>query len=298
MFVLVVLLIAYGQSIVWWPRGISEPAIDLILSIGIGLLTAFLALLAGHVATEKHLYRWLFWVGGIMLAMFFVITGVRTYRVASSAKTPEQIVMTAVQEANGHTDRAIDVANMHTDSEVGKVRDDLSSVRRGLESISSQFNQGAADLKESISKVGKPDPPIPANIQFSLWSETMPLPILRSTLRPDKDGIYTVEFVVTNLSDTTTAHLIDTWVDLCMDCSFATEPQQFGRPAGMRDQTRYRRIEVLNPGASTEKQSLQIRFAKPGFTNFEIGWRSSCEVCGKGMQFAKATIDILKAAVP
>lgn len=276
LFLLTIFLIAYGSEGARFLRNISEPVIDLVLSIGIGLLTAFLALLAGHVATEKRLYRWLFWVGGIMLAAFFVITGVRTYRTTLISKTPEQIVMAAVGEANGHTDKAIDAANMHTDSEVGMVRNDLNDVRSGLESLSNQFNQGNADLKESISKVGKPDPPTPANLTFTLWSEDA-FPVLMSSLKPDKDGIFTVDFSVENTS-ITSARAIDMWIDICLDCTFASEPNGFDRPSGMREQTRHMAIQTLNHRASLPKETIAIKLKRP-LASFQVAMRYSCEVC-------------------
>lgn len=183
----------------------------------------------------------------------------------------------AIDRANQHTDSAMEGANRHTDSEVGMVREDLNDVRRGLESLVAQYNQGNADLKDSISKVGKPEPPTPASLLFSLWSEDVVYPSLSAALRPDKEGVITVDWALLNMSPTA-AHTVDMWIDICLDCTFAKEPSNFDRPAGMRDQTRHLFWQTMNPGATLPKQTIEVKLKVP-HDRFDVGFRYSCEVC-------------------
>jgi hypothetical protein len=116
-------------------HGLSDPIIDLLLYIGGGVLTALLTILGGHVATDKAAYRWTFYVGGTALAAIIVATGIRNYRSSLVAETPKQIVMDAVSTANDHTDKAVDGANRHTDSQVAMVRDDLKSSNSQISAV-------------------------------------------------------------------------------------------------------------------------------------------------------------------
>src|SRR5258706_10647768 len=99
--------ITYRHSLVVYWRSISGPVIDLIVAIGIGVLTAFLAILAGHVGTTRMPYRWMFWFGGTALASFFVISGVRGYLATLRGGGAKDIVFDAVKKANEHPDEQI-----------------------------------------------------------------------------------------------------------------------------------------------------------------------------------------------
>jgi hypothetical protein len=287
----------------------SNPMIDLLLFIGGGMLTAFLGILGGHVATDRTPYRWMFYLGGIALAGIILITGIRNYQSALRAQTPEQIVMKAVGDANQHTDTAVDGANKHTDAQVAMVRDDLkgatahsdqqiSMVRGDLKgaigTLTELFSKTETDLNASIGKVGKPDPPVPSQLEFSLWSDDLksPSPLLATSLRPNKDGIFTVDFSAFNRSKTA-AHSVDIWIDLCDDgCVFAKEPSGFDRPVGMREQTRHMMVVLLNPAAALPKQTVEIKLLK-SYTSFEMGFRYSCEVCGNVLPTQKASVLVL-----
>jgi len=288
-FLVFVAFMVYRHDLVRW-GGLSDPVIDLIISVGIGVLTAFLALLAGHVATDKPLYRWMFWGGGIMLAAFFVTSGVRTYRATLVAKTPEQIVMTAVGEANNHTDKEIDVANKHTDTEVSMVQEDLkkatehsdqqiASVKDGVKDLADQFNKGKSDLKESISKVGKPEPPELAKLQFSFGVPVLDMfPLRFQTVKANQDGTVTIEFTGRNVSRVS-ARSVDMWVQICSGCSYAKEPRNFQKLDGDDPRVRYRRLGDLNPGVLIVKTSLEL-IVPAGFAGFDTSFGYSCENCG------------------
>lgn len=132
---------------------------------------------------------------------------------------------------------------------------------------------------------------------LSLYTEDgmEPQPVLLAKLRPDKDGVFNVDFIIANNSDYP-ARQADVWIDVCNDCSFSKEPDGFDRPRGLRNQTRHMMISLLNPRASTEKYTLSVKPLK-SFPAFEIQMRYSCDIC-KYPAGQKATILELPVTTP
>jgi hypothetical protein len=219
-----------------------------------------------------------------------------------SSRQQQTTIMEAFNQANIHTDQAVgkanEKANRHTDEQVASVRDDLKSASKHSDEQISTLREDVkavgAGLGSSISKIGKPDPPVPSKLEFTLWSDdARPLhPVLASAVRADKDGIFTVDFTIGNTSQTA-AHSADVWIDICIKCSFAKEPSGLDRPSGMRDQTRHLQIGLLNPGTSLQKQSVAVKLLDPQLIFFEVGMRYSCEVCVKAAETQSARITVL-----
>jgi hypothetical protein len=131
-------------------RHLSGPPLDLALYLVGGLLTAGFSILGGHLAANKREHRLLIYIMGIALAAIIVTSGVRQYRTAIAAlaaPTPEQIVMTAVDKSNSHTDQAVDGANKHTDIEISMVRDDLKHAGQHSDQ---QITELRGDVKELV----------------------------------------------------------------------------------------------------------------------------------------------------
>jgi len=145
--------------------------------------------------------------------------------------------------------------------------------------ISTKLDQSTSALNAGLGKVGKPEPPVPAKLIFSLWDVTASAdkPVLSKTVQPDDDGSFPVEFTFTNASEST-ADSIDIWVEVCGLCTFAKEPVGFEHPAGASDQTRHRVIGTLNPGVSFEKETILVKSSVPN--PFQIAFRYSCKTCG------------------
>jgi hypothetical protein len=197
---------------------------------------------------------------------------------------------------------AITQSNIHSDQQFGKVQENVGTVQKqvtGLgqsidtttKTISSDLEKTQAELDASIGKVGKPDPPIPAKLTFTLWdlTATVDNPVLSKTVDPDKDGAFPVEFALINGSEST-ADTIDIWVEVCDLCSFVKEPVGFEHPAGGDDHIRHRMIGSLNPGVTFEKITILVKSSAPN--PFQIAFRYSCKTCGGKMsptQFAVIT---------
>ena len=113
-------------------------------------------------------------------------------------------------------------------------------------------------------------------------------------LKPDKDGVFSVDVTMVNVSPTA-VHGADTWLDICKVCSFAKEPEGYSKLNGMNGQTRWRQIQLLNPGATLQKVSIEVKVTSPRqFESFDIGCRYSCEVCVRDDPSQIITVHMLK----
>lgn len=110
-----------------------------------------------------------------------------------------------------------------------------------------------------------------------------------NSLLPDKDGIFTVDVAIHNPSSVTVTKM-DIWIDICDGCQFASEPEGFTKLVGMRDETRYKIIEVFNPDTSSEKIVLKIRLVNRSMPYFQVGFRYSCSACELKAKEQVATI--------
>jgi hypothetical protein len=147
-----------------------------------------------------------------------------------------------------------------------------------------------SDLNTAITSVGTA-PPKYAQLQFSLYTNaSSQTPLLVESLSPGDDETLTVDFMVTNISDTpaTTGEL---WVQICDECSFTKEPQGFDKPAGTPDMTRHKSFPSLNPGVTLEKMTIEFKMMKR-FDSIDVGLRDSCATCGKlaAMQMLKVLV--------
>jgi hypothetical protein len=119
-------------------------------------------------------------------------------------------------------------------------------------------------------------------------------PLLNEELAPDTNGIFDIQFTLSNSSETT-AEGLDVWVYLCEVCSFAHEPAGMDRPAGTSTRSRHFTFSSLNPGVSMNVQKIEVKLAPqtPATQSFAFGVRYSCRTCGgKVSPLQKATITI------
>ena len=263
----------------WW-HALLDPTIDLFVSVGIGVLTAFLAILAGVLTTKELLYRALFWTAGTMLAALFIVSGSRQYKSAMAAlknPTPKDIVMAAVNMANQHTDHVVDAAtakaNGHTDSKVSELRGDLKST---TETLSNEFSKGQDTIAKQIAQL-KPAPAELAKLQFSFYrSEFSKYPLVISPMQIGI-GTFSVEFTARNISSVQ-ARDLEIWVQICQACSYAKEPDQFDKPQGSDEHIRHRVFGNLNAGVFMNKMSVDVRLTS-SFTSFSTSFNYACANC-------------------
>lgn len=212
----------------------------------------------------------------------------QSVNIIAGRRDQTEIVRSAVEKSNKHSDnhsdeqtaqlrKELQASATHSDEQVETIRKEAKDNASDLAGLVSKTT---SDLGQSISKVGKPDPPIPATLVFTLWSEET-FPLLLSSLAPNEDGIYTIDFAVSNTSSSTAARQVDTWIDICEACTFAKEPSGFDRPDGMRNGTRHMTIQILNPSTSIGTKTIAVKLSKP-LDSFDMGFRYTCELCGGG----------------
>src|SRR5262249_39703474 len=148
---------------------------------------------------------------------------------------------------------------------------------------------------DSISKVGKPDPPPHPRLTFVPFESTPPVRdgFYLIHVNPDKDGNLAVDFTVFNPSEKS-AQMVDGWLDICDACSFVKEPDAFDRPTGMRDNTRHTTIQLLNPKASLPKKTVVLKLKEQSLSSFDIAWRYSCDLCehsNQELQIIRCIVD-------
>ena len=148
-----------------------------------------------------------------------------------------------------------------------------------VDKVPALLTKTESDLDVSISKVGTP-PVKYAQLQFRIFDPTSPDPVMAKYITPDADGIYTAEFTTTNISDTT-ASMVDIWVQVCEQCSYAVEPAGFDKPQGIPEQNRHRTFQILNPGVSFEKMTIKFKIVGGPFAFTEVQFHYSCSTCGK-----------------
>jgi hypothetical protein len=186
--------------------------------------------------------------------------------------------------------KSVTDANNHSDEKIGGVQKQVETVGKSLEEtkteISAQLGKTETSITNSIGKVGKPDAPEPAKLQFSLWKEYLPdsdFPFDKEIVYQQDDGTVSVDYFFKNVS-ASAADSIDIWVHICAKCSFAKEPEGFEKPAGIGDQSRHRNFPSLNPGVSFQKSTVVFKVDRQvfsrGVARVGLAFSYSCKNCG------------------
>ena len=205
----------------------------------------------------------------------------------NSRSQEQNAIMTAVNQSNAHTDTEIGQVRDQLKDVQKDIKDTTSSLNDKLATLSGQVSKSETDLGQTIGQVLIPQPKY-ARLQFSfLAPKITESPLLTKTLIPDADGVYTLDIVLTNVSDTT-ANIGEAWLQICDTCTFAKEPAHFDKPEGSIDQVRHLVFQALNPGASVKMTAA----VKPAVTlaGFTMSLRYSCSTCGKMADAQQLTI--------
>jgi hypothetical protein len=223
---------------------------------------------------ESHMrIRWRISIVGVGMLYSLFLWHQQDLTDRENAKQTASAIGTAVTQANAHSDKKL--------GEVQKQVIGLgSSLSQTQQSLQSQIGKTETDLNTSIGKVGKPEPPVPAKLVFSLWdiAASADHPVLLKAVHPDKDGNFPIEFSFINASEST-ADQIDVWVDLCNSCSFVKDPDGFEHPTGIDDHVRHRSFGSLNPDVVFQKITMIVK--APVSSSFQVGFRYTCKNCAR-----------------
>jgi hypothetical protein len=118
-----------------------------------------------------------------------------------------------------------------------------------------------------------------AKLQFSFWSDdpVVSFPIKMITVDLHPINAVTFSFTVKNIGEAT-AQNIDTWIQICDQCSFVREPEGFMRPNGMNNKSLTRTIPRLSVGSNWEKMTCDITV--PAYGQFvAVLFKWSCDTC-------------------
>lgn len=236
------------------------------------VLSILLAFVPEHTMTRPKKYLWR---SGV-IAVGFIWSVVLWH---------QQVVAdnTAKQDQARIVSQAVSESNQHSDGKIGQVEGDLQSTRADLEAridkVPQLLTKTESDLNSSISKVGTA-PVKYAQLQFEIFDPTASVPRMSQTISPDDNGVYTLDFGVTNVSDTA-ASSGEIWVHICDQCAFSEEPNGFDRPNGLDERSRHKLFQNLNPGVSLERMTIKFKIAGGPFAFTDVFFNYSCASCGK-----------------
>jgi hypothetical protein len=178
--------------------------------------------------------------------------------------------------------QAVNSANQHSDQQIGAVRTDVEDVKQDLKKtandLAGQLAKTGSDIDTNISKVGTV-PVKYAQLQFRAFDLSSETPKTDEFVGLDANGVYTVDFTATNISDTATGP-VDIWVTICKQCSFAEQPAGFDQPQGISDFERHKMVPTLNPGVTFEKMTIKLKISGGPFAWTDVFFNYSCAQCG------------------
>jgi hypothetical protein len=257
------------------------------------VLSILIAFVPEHKMSRRKKISWRTSVIAIGFAWSVVLWHQQVIADNTAKQDQKTIVTDAVTQSNLHSDQEIGAVR----SDVQGVKTDVQGVKKDLEGqISDTISKSTSDITNSLGKVGTPTPKY-AQLQFSLWpGNPAQLPLTSSLVRPNADGSFSVDFTVTNVSDTE-ATTVELWVYLCDNCEFSGEPKGFDRPTGLPEKARHKIFSSLNPGVSLEKMTVDVK-VDPGFQYFTLGFVYSCATCGKLTPMQKLSLSVVNPGVP
>jgi hypothetical protein len=295
--VLCFLVVHYGR--VFGPKAWgSLRLVNTVVNLTPTLLSILFAFVVDKDLADRMRWRWLFRISVVAIGagLSLLLWHQQALSDIQSGKQIKEAVTQAVTDANIHSDtqfKAVQDNVGGVDKKVSAVGDSLNQTATALSTdiqrTSDAIQKTSDRLDASIGKVGKPDPPVPTRLVFTLWNKDMneESPSLVGRIDPDTDGNYPVDFSFRNASQSQ-AEAIDFWIFLCDKCTFAKEPIGFEHNAGSDPNVRHKIVGGLNPGVSLEKTSILVK--APDGASFQIGFRYSCKTCGSAGKAQIATV--------
>jgi len=201
----------------------------------------------------------------------------------ANTETNTKLLSDAVKQANVHSDEKF--AGVKTD--VGNLGKQVEGVGKKTEALGGALAKATGDITAGLGKVGKPDPPEQANLQFSLWRDggikDSEFPLETEHVSQGTDGNYSVSLVVKNISNVA-ANSLDVWVHLCSTCTFVKEPDGFEKPTGIAEGSRHAFAGDLNSGVTWRATTITFTPPNPPTNQAGIAFSWTCKNCGKMKQ--------------
>jgi hypothetical protein len=272
----VVLRVIYVYGATFWQNATAINFIAVWIPAAIGIAVAFVP----DKDLERHMrLRW-----RLTIATFFVLWSVVLWRQQVLTEQNERIQQAALLNS------AVTQSNFYTGQQFDKTQGQITEVKNSVaeteKDLDSRVDQSTSTISTDLGKVGKPDPPEPAKLQFTLWKADLidtDFPLENEDVYQQDDGTVSVDYMVRNVS-ASAADSIDIWVHICKKCSYAKEPDGFEKPAGIDDQSRHRNIGLLNPGVSYQKSTVVFKVDPEVFSSGSarvgISFSYSCKNCG------------------
>lgn len=281
---LIVAAIGIGLCLLWflvWGLHIywNRPSLINFLAAWIPFVLSVLFAFVPSGKEMKHQWIKWGWRGGVIAVGLFwsvMLWHQQALTDAATIAANQKLLDDAVTKSNNHADNQFGNVQAKV-GDLGKTLDDRTKA------LGDALAQATGTINANIGKVGKPEPPEPAKLQFSLWKEGMletEYPLMEATTNQKPDGSFQIQFMIKNISHVQ-AETVELWVVVCDLCAYAKEPEGFDNPPGNPKTVRHRMIAGLNPGTSVAN-TLDIKFlpAISGITKIGLGFKSTCKNCG------------------
>lgn len=255
--------------------------VNTVVNLTPTLLSILFAFVVDKDLADRMKWRWLFRLSVVSIGagLSLLLWHQQALSDIQSSKQISDAVTNAVTLANTHSDGRFDGVNQH----VGTLESKVDNVNQQQVSLAQDFAKATGDIDTHLGNVGKPDPPEKPKFQFSLWKDDLnnsAYPLEEETVIPNSDGSVPITFAVRNTSGAK-AEGIDVWVNICMSCSFATEPKGFDKPQGLSNLMRHRIIGGINPGVTVvEGNEITIKVPPPP-VRVALDFRVTCNTCEK-----------------
>jgi hypothetical protein len=126
----------------------------------------------------------------------------------------------------------------------------------------------------------KSTPPPNASLELSFFTnDTREFPIKVRTLHLSQTGTLTMGFGGKNTA-TVAATGLELWINICVDCVYAKEPEGFEKVPGQDEHLRHRILGTLNSGVYLPELTIEISPTKPSLTFYEVALKYACSNCG------------------
>ncbi|MGA2896490.1 MAG: hypothetical protein ABSE27_02690 [Acidobacteriaceae bacterium] len=274
----------YGST--FWNNATAFNFIAAWIPAVIGVVVAFVP----ERDLEHHIrIRWRYTIAGVLFLWSVSLWRQQTLSAIESSQQITTAITQAVAKANDHSDSKFAGVNQ----QVGTLENKLEGVNRQQIALDNDFAKATGDINTNLGKVGKPEPPPLASLQFSLWRDEMSnsdIPLETVATQPDADGNFPVSILVRNAS-TVSAEGVEIWVEVCKACIFAKDPEGFDKPNGNNERTRHIIFHDINPGVSVVK-NISVKVNVPAAPRFVVGVTGSCKNCGGATTEKALTVDI------